>query len=185
MRVIAGSARGRKLQVPPGTLTRPTPARVREALFSILGSHLSLAGARVLDLFAGSGALGIEALSRGAAHATFVEAASPALHALRHNLRPFAGDATLLPTYVERALSELPAAGFDLIFLDPPYDKNLLPEILPQVVSRRLLAADGRIACEHAGAVPPEPLPAGLPLCQQRRYGSVGLTVLSAAVATP
>src|ERR671914_22179 len=94
MRVIAGRYGGRRLQAPPGDATRPTSDRVREALFSVLGPRVD--GARVLDLFAGSGALGIEALSRGAAAATFVETAPAALKALRANLAPLALDLPLL-----------------------------------------------------------------------------------------
>src|SRR5919112_6803420 len=91
MRVIAGTYGGRRLQAPPGTDTRPTADRVREALFSILGERVD--GARVLDLFAGSGALGIEALSRGAAEATFVDSAAPAIRAIRANLEALGAQA--------------------------------------------------------------------------------------------
>ena len=120
MRVIAGRLGGRKLVAPRGLSTRPTSDRVREALFSALGA---VTGARVLDLFAGTGALGVEAISRGAARAVFVESARPALAALRENLGALglAESARVVPQLAERALGAVIAEGpFDLIFADPP-----------------------------------------------------------------
>src|SRR5881394_1213907 len=115
MRIIAGEWGGRRLAAPPGRDTRPTSDRVREALFSILGP---LDGARVLDLFAGSGALGLEALSRGAAQATLVERAPAALRALRENVAEVvAADAR---AYLRAAREQ--GAQYDLVFLDPPYN---------------------------------------------------------------
>src|SRR5215212_8363551 len=123
MRVIAGSYKGRRLQAPPGLATRPTSDRVREALFSILGARVE--SARVLDLFAGSGALGIEALSRGAAAATFVDNAAPAIRALEANLRDVEADATVVRAEVRRFLggASRSARQYDLVFLDPPYQQ--------------------------------------------------------------
>jgi len=123
MRVIAGSARGTLLRV-PGEGTRPTSDRVREALFSILGTQIG--GARVLDLFAGSGALGIEALSRGARHATFVDQRQDACSAIAANLAKsgLAASATVRGTDVFRFLRQVasgPDVRFDLVFADPPY----------------------------------------------------------------
>ena len=124
MRVVAGIYGGRRLVAPPGDATRPTSDRVREALFSVLGA--SVAGARVLDLFAGSGALGIEALSRGAASALFVDRAPAAIKAIRTNL-----DALGIEADVRRmpALAALRTAAdrgdaYDLVFLDPPYRRS-------------------------------------------------------------
>ena len=120
MRVVAGIARGRKLLAPKGDATRPTSDFVREAIFNSLQTHVELDGATVLDLFAGTGALAIEALSRGAAHATFVEHAPPALAAIRANLAAtgFADRATVHAADATKAT--LPT-GVDLAFADPPY----------------------------------------------------------------
>jgi 16S rRNA (guanine966-N2)-methyltransferase len=123
VRVVAGHLGGRRLSAPRGAATRPTSDRVREALFSILGP---LDGERVLDLFAGSGALGIESLSRGAQHAVFVERARPALAALRANLAALElgpGVAEVRPIDARAALRDARAGGesYDLVFLDPPY----------------------------------------------------------------
>ena len=120
MRVIAGRFGGRRLSAPRGARTRPTADRVREALFSVLGD---LEGARVLDLFAGSGALGIEALSRGAAEATFVDSAPAALRALRENLTALDLEAEVRRADARGFLRSARKAGreYDLVFLDPPY----------------------------------------------------------------
>ena len=124
MRVVAGTARGRTLVAPPGSRTRPTTDRVREAIFNALGSRDALEGARVADLFAGSGALGVEALSRGAAHATFVDRDHQARRAVARNLAAcgFEDRATVVAAPVERWLAGLaPGDAFDLAFCDPPY----------------------------------------------------------------
>jgi 16S rRNA (guanine966-N2)-methyltransferase len=119
MRVVSGEARGRRLVAPAGQTTRPTSDRAREAIFNMLASLDAIDGATVLDLFAGSGALGIEALSRGAAHATFVETDAGALKAVRDNL-----DATGLAdrATVVRANAADYAATVDVAFIDPPYE---------------------------------------------------------------
>src|SRR3954466_10096047 len=121
MRVIAGIYGGRRLQGPPGTAARPTADRVREALFSILGDRVQ--DARVLDLFAGSGALAIEALSRGAAQATLVDGAAPAIRAITANLEAIDADATVVRAEARRFLGGASRSGrsYDLVFLDPPY----------------------------------------------------------------
>src|SRR5919108_5919547 len=121
MRVIAGTYGGRTLKTPPGAGTRPTSDRVREALFSILGDRTH--GARVLDLFAGSGALGLEALSRGAEHVTFVDDNRAAIGAIKANLAALNADAQVRQTDALRFLNaaRIGGAQYDLIFLDPPY----------------------------------------------------------------
>jgi 16S rRNA (guanine(966)-N(2))-methyltransferase RsmD len=170
MRVIAGTWGGRRLQAPPGDATRPTSDRVREALFSVLGARVD--GARVLDLFAGSGALGIEALSRGAAAATFVDSAPAALKALRANLDAVgAGEAAEVRRQdARRFLGSASAAAreYDLIFLDPPYRLasrlgGELSAILPAV-----LAPEGVVIAESDRR---NPLDLDFPLLDERRYG--------------
>jgi 16S rRNA (guanine966-N2)-methyltransferase len=136
MRVVAGAFKGRRLQAPRGARTRPTADKVREALFSILGD---VSGLRVLDLYAGSGALGIEALSRGAAAATFVERSPQAVAALRRNLDAVGSEGEVRRQDVLRFLASAEGA-FDLVFLDPPYDSAVrlgkpLSERLPAVLS--------------------------------------------------
>jgi 16S rRNA (guanine(966)-N(2))-methyltransferase RsmD len=168
MRVIAGRYGGRSLQAPPGTDTRPTADRVREALFSILGARVELA--RVLDLFAGSGALGIEALSRGAAHATFVDDAGAAIRAVEANLKTVRTAAEVRRTDALRFLGAARDRGaqYDLVFLDPPYRQAerlapALSEALPAVL------APGAVAVAESDRR--APLDLTLPLHDERRYG--------------
>ena len=168
MRVVAGQYGRRRLAAPRGAGTRPTSDRVREALFSLLGP---LDGVRVLDLFAGSGALGIEALSRGAAAATFVDSAARATRAVEDNLRALAIEGPAVHRQDARAfLRNASAAGrqYDLVFLDPPYRRaaGLGPELsraLPEV-----LAPAARVVCESDRRAP---LELALRLEVERRYG--------------
>ncbi len=176
MRVIAGSLGGRQLQAPRGRVTRPTSDRVREALFSALGE---LEGARVLDLFAGSGALGIEALSRGARCAVFVERDAAASGVLRANLAALGigpGRAELRRGEALRALQSARARKetYDLIFIDPPYSQahdwgRELPALLPG-----LLAPAARIVVESDRRAPLE-LP--FEVARRRRYGDTSITI--------
>jgi 16S rRNA (guanine966-N2)-methyltransferase len=140
MRVIGGQWGGRRLQAPAGAATRPTSDRVREALFSILGERVD--GARVLDLFAGSGALGIEALSRGAAEATFVDSSPGAVKAVNANLQALGAEAEVRRADARVFLRGASGAGrhYDLVFLDPPYRLaerlgRELSEALPAVLA--------------------------------------------------
>ena len=167
MRVIAGVYGGRRLHAPPGPDTRPTSDRVREALFSVLGD---LTGARVLDLFAGTGALGIEALSRGAASCDFVDRAHPAITVIRRNLTELGIDAPVHRRDATQALNDASgrAAAYDLVFLDPPYRHppelgRALSEALPAV-----LAAGARVVTESDRR---SALALDLPLTFERRYG--------------
>ena len=168
MRVIAGTYRGRTLKAPPGDATRPTSDRVREALFSILTTQTP--GARVLDLFAGSGALGLEALSRGADSVTFVDDAQPAIKAIHANLQALSATATVKRNDALRFLSAASSSGaqYDLVFLDPPYRhaERLAPplsEALPAV-----LAPGAVVVAESDKRAP---LTLTLPLTDERRYG--------------
>jgi 16S rRNA (guanine966-N2)-methyltransferase len=167
VRVIAGTLGGRRITAPTGTATRPTSDRVREALFSILGARV--VDARVLDLFAGSGALGIEALSRGAASATFVDDAPAAVLAVRANLHGLEAEVVrrdaraFLKTARERALP------YDLVFLDPPYRQA--PELGPVLAEpvAAVLAPGGLVVSESDRRTPLD-LPT-LTLEDERRYG--------------
>ncbi len=168
MRVIAGSYRGRRLQAPAGLDTRPTSDRVREALFSILGARVE--GARVLDLFAGSGALGIEALSRGAAEATFVDSAAPAIRAIGANLAAVGADGDVVRAEARRFLGAASrrARQYDLLFLDPPYR---LAASLGGELSEALAAVMAPGAAVVAESDRRAPLEVDLPLEDERRYG--------------
>ena len=168
MRVVAGRWRGRRLQAPPGDATRPTSDRVREALFSILGEKV--AGARVLDLFAGSGALGIEALSRGAAEATFVDTAAAAIRAVKANLDALGAQAEVRRADARRFLGGASgeARQYDLVFLDPPYR---LAGRLGDELTAALAAVLAPGAVVVAESDRRAPLELQLPTLDERRYG--------------
>ncbi len=168
MRVIAGSYRGRRLQAPPGLDTRPTSDRVREALFSILGARVE--DARVLDLFAGSGALGIEAQSRGAREATIVDSSATAIRAIGANLEAVGAEATVVRAEARRFLGRASrgARQYDLVFLDPPYR---LAASLGRELSEALKAVVAPGAAVIAESDRRAPLEVDLPLEDERRYG--------------
>ncbi len=178
MRVIAGNRKGHKLAAPRGLDTRPTSDRVRENIFNLVGP---VDGARVLDLFAGSGALGIEALSRGAASAVFVELDADAVRTIKRNLdhvrltgaRVVHGD--VLRTITQEATA---GAKYDLVLVDPPY--GMLTEIQTRLARHLppLLAADGLLVVETDARVEPE-LP--LPIRTSRKYGQTRVTLFEAA----
>jgi 16S rRNA (guanine966-N2)-methyltransferase len=174
LRIVAGEFKGRRLHAPRGARTRPTADRVREALFSMLGD---VSGARVLDLYAGSGALGIEALSRGAESAVFVERDRSALGALQRNLDAIGARADVRRQDVARFLAR-PEGTFDLVFCDPPYDVapavgEALSEALPA-----LLDEDARIVTESDKR---NPLLLPLPLLVERSYGDTRIAIHSAS----
>ena len=153
MRITGGTLVRRPIDAPKGDRTRPTTDRVREALFSALGSRMDLGGARVLDLFAGSGALGLEAVSRGAAHATLVERHGPTLAVARRNARQL-GVAGRVATVRADALAYLDGddssaapTRFDLILADPPYDLPAIPTLPTR--ARPRLVTDGLFVLEH------------------------------------
>ncbi len=168
VRVAGGRARGVPLVEPRGVRLRPTSGLVREALFNILGSRVQ--GARVLDLYAGTGALGIEALSRGAAHATFLEGEAACTEAILQSLARtgFAGQATVLRGRLPGALERL-EGEYDLIFMDPPYDDAHREEVLVRLAP--MLAPGGIIVFEHGSRYNPPVRPAGLQLVERRTYG--------------
>jgi 16S rRNA (guanine966-N2)-methyltransferase len=176
VRVIAGTHGGRELTAPKGRATRPTSDRVREALFSILGDVHDL---RVLDLFAGSGALGIEALSRGATQATLVDSARSAMAAIRRNLEALGMEAEVVAQPAARFLQAALRDGrqYDLVFLDPPYrhastlGRELSSALMP------ILAADARVVAESDRR---SPLGLELRLLDERRYGDTLIQIHAA-----
>ena len=174
MRVVSGVYGGRRLKAPPGTDTRPTADRVREALFSILGP---VSGLSVLDLYAGSGALGIEALSRGAAKVVFVESARRAADVIEENLTALgAQGGEVVPHDVLAWLRAADDPAFDLVFCDPPYDAAVriakpLTELLPHVAAQHAL-----IVIESSKR---NPLVLDLPLVDERTYGDTRIAIHS------
>ena len=178
MRVIGGNARGRELKVPKGQALRPTAGRVKESLFDILPHDLS--GAKILDLFAGTGNLTIEALSRGAAEAILVDSSAQSGKAIRENLRRLnlasRGKLWMMP--VSRALPLLARQGetFDLIFMDPPYERRLIEPALKIIDKETLLRDSGVLIAEHSVREPITFHLETLNLTDQRRYGSTTLS---------
>lgn len=179
MRVVAGAAKGRRLVAPAGTSTRAATERVRESLFAILEPRV--ADARVLDLFAGAGTLGIEALSRGAAHATFVERDRRALAALRANVAAtgVAERSRVVATDVSAFLGGGAAGGpFDLVFCDPPFaEVDLLGRVLAHEGLRAALAPDGLVVARALRKHPPR-TPADATVTRAKRIGEETLVFL-------
>ena len=178
MRIVAGTLGGLRLVAPKGQATRPTGDRVKEALFAILGP-VGGEDSRTLDLYAGSGALGLEALSRGCPHVVFVEEARAALEALRANVAHVRGEAscTIVPKSVERAATALGTDPFSLILADPPYadvTNGKAVRALRGLVEKGLLAPGGRLVLEHA-STDASPTFEGLAAADTRRYGDTSL----------
>ncbi|QLY29951.1 16S rRNA (guanine(966)-N(2))-methyltransferase RsmD [Nocardia huaxiensis] len=172
-RIVAGTAGGRRLRVPPAG-TRPTSDRVREALFSLLHARMDFDGARVLDIYAGSGALGLEALSRGASHALLVESDRKAAAVIRGNI----GDlglpgADLRQGTVSSVLATPPSAPYDLIFSDPPYALEVSDVVadLTALSENGWLHEDSLIVVERSTRSPEIPWPAGYLPQKSRTYG--------------
>ncbi len=178
MRVIGGQARGRRLKVPKGRSLRPTSARVKEALFDILPHDLS--GAKVLDLFAGTGNVTIEALSRGAAEAILIDSSKESGKAIRENVRRLGlADRTkvwIVP--VTHAVKLLARRGetFDIIFLDPPYEQGWVAPTVKAVAQGGLLRQTGVVIAEHSFREELQSRYGALVLCDQRRYGGTLLS---------
>lgn len=178
MRVIGGAARGRRLRVPKGDAVRPTAARVKESLFNILPRDFS--GMQVLDLFAGTGNLSIEALSRGADHALLIDASARSAATIKNNLRRlgFAAQSEVWVAPVARSLRTLARrrAIFDFIFLDPPYDRGLAGRSLDLIAACDLLRDTGTAVVEHSARESLKPRYGSLQLHDQRRYGDTRLS---------
>ena len=174
MRIITGTARGRKLVAPEGRDVRPTPERVKEGIFSAL--QFDIEGRRVLDLFAGSGQLGLEALSRGAESCTFVDASDASLNLVRKNLESTA--LTEKAKVVRSDYAVFAAASrdtFDIVFLDPPYSAGLLMPAVKAVLP--LMSDYGVIVCEHPPEVKLDEEIGGFKIAKAYRYGKVLVTV--------
>ena len=179
MRVIAGSARGVKLAAPPGLQTRPTADRVKEALFSIIASRRDLTGARVLDVCAGTGSLGIEALSRGAACCCFIEQERPVLGILEKNLAKagLAGRGECLALDAIAGLNRLSRQGktFDIVFFDPPYSSGLYAAVPEALSSLSLLSDEGLLVAECSARSPLAERYGMLVRVDRRVYGDTAL----------
>lgn len=176
MRVIAGTARGTHLATLEGLQTRPTTDRVKEAIFSMI--HQDIFGKGFLDLFSGSGAMGIEFLSRGGARATFVDANKALEKIINGNLSKtqLSSSATLLIMPVERALGLLEGQVFDFVFMDPPYGAGEIEKALDLIFKHKLLAPGGTIIAEHDHKeILSHP---NFTCVKSKKYGKIGVTVL-------
>jgi len=182
LRVIAGAARGRRLMAPAGLATRPTSGLVRGALFNMLAHRGWLEGATILDLFAGSGSLGIEALSRGATRVLFVDEAAAAQRVLRQNVAAsgFGDRAEVLAASVPQALRRLATRGVvvDGVFVDPPYDRGWVGRMLALLASSPVLAPAGWVALHHTVSEPLGETP-GLRPVVTRRHGRAHIVLLT------
>lgn len=182
MRIISGKSRGRRLATPRGHALRPTSDRVKESIFNILGGEVE--GKVVLDLFAGTGNLGIEALSRGAKKTIFVERAREALRMIQRNLLQcnFSGQAEIIPKEVNRAIGILEASGesFDLILMDPPYEKGWIQRTLVKLNNHNIYHEGSVLVIEHGRR---EPLPQKTgrwAVIKQRMIGDTIISILQA-----
>lgn len=185
MRIVAGRHRGRVLLAPEGRNTRPTADRVRESLFNILShGEPDLRGARVLDVFAGSGALGFEALSRGAGHVAFIEndtSAYAIIHANAKKMNAAEGEVAILRT--DACAPAKAKAPFQFILLDPPYKSGLAKAALPALLAQGWIAEDALIVVEVAAGEPfKSPLP-GWSISDERTYGAARLVFLRREMA--
>jgi 16S rRNA (guanine966-N2)-methyltransferase len=179
VRIVGGEFKRRRLKAPEGPKTRPTSDKVREALFDILGGRID--GSGFLDLYAGTGAVGLEALSRGARRAVFVEAGKKAAGVLRENLQALGleGSGRVLILTAERALRVLREERFDLdlVFCDPPYADPFWPALLASFGEALPLRPGGLLVLEHAMRTPPA-VPEGFELVKSYKYGDTGLAVM-------
>lgn len=174
MRIIAGEYGGRRLVAPKGRGVRPTLERVREAVFDALGDLTG--GARVLDLFAGSGAMGIEALSRGAEHVTWCDASERAVAAVRENLARLGAAASrcaVMHMPADAAIERLAREGraFDIVFVDPPWEGDLYEETLLHLAVSRIVRPGGIVVVEHARRIDVGTVYGDLVAARERRYG--------------
>ena len=172
LRIIGGDWRSRKLRFPEAGGVRPTPARTRETLFNWLTHHLP--GSRCLDLFAGSGALGLEALSRGAGPTVFVDHTPELAQALRSNLRLLKSDkGEVVCQNIDTYLAQPPAKPFDILFMDPPFRQGWLEKLFPMIADNGWVKPGGWIYAEHESDIPTPTAPANWILHRQKTAGQV------------
>lgn len=188
IRVIAGHLKGRRIPTLSGRTTRPTSQRAREALFSILGAHIQ--NATMVDLFAGTGAVGLEALSRGAARVLFVEQEPQAGASIQHTLSQFkiSSSGRVLVSDASLAIQNSILVGwrpFDVIFLDPPYRLPNIPELLRQIEEADLIAPTGRVIYEHFHKTTPPYSIGEWTFIRTARYGDTGFTFYQPSSQTP
>ncbi|MGE0682641.1 MAG: 16S rRNA (guanine(966)-N(2))-methyltransferase RsmD [Candidatus Binatia bacterium] len=180
MRIVSGSAGGLHLKVPKGHRTRPTADQVREAIFNILASRFSLAGIAVLDLFAGTGALGIEALSRGARSAVFIDASPEAQRVILANLKVtgLRQQGRVIRAYAAKGIKVVEEQGllFGGVFLDPPYEEGLVDKTLRLLAASAILKPGAWIVVEHSHHEEEANAYASLVLTDRRRYGTTGVS---------
>ncbi|MCZ6749050.1 MAG: 16S rRNA (guanine(966)-N(2))-methyltransferase RsmD [SAR324 cluster bacterium] len=188
LRIVAGEWGGRRIRAPRGSSTRPTSDRVREAIFNVLAHRLPLERARFYDLYAGSGALGIEALSRGALHATFVETDGRNAALIRRNLQGLGAAVERWRVVGRRVLPWLEGEAFApgplVILLDPPYASDEAQRALESIARLPAVAEGAAIVVESAGGAAPVP-PPNLELIQTKRYGDTDVSYLEKRSSTP
>ncbi|ALC91101.1 DNA methyltransferase [Bacillus sp. FJAT-18017] len=181
MRVVSGTHKGRQLKAVPGSSTRPTTDKVKEAVFNMIGPYFS--GGMGLDLFAGSGGLGIEALSRGLDKVIFIDREPKAIHTIKDNLKAceFEDRSEVYRTDAERALKAVKKRelDFDFIFLDPPYKKQQLVKILEQIDADGRLKQDGLAVCEHGKEVNLPDSIGRLEKIKSEVYGIIAISIFS------
>ena len=182
MRITGGQAKGIPIRAPKGAQTRPTSDKVRQALFNILGAHVS--DRRVLDVFAGSGALAIEALSLGAACAVLIERAPASVHVIKSNLEKtgLANKADIIRADFRSALRKLGGRKdvFNLVFVDPPYEQTMFEDLISLFSKHRIISREAIIIVEHFKKVEVPPIIADIPLVQERIYGQTYLSFFDA-----
>jgi len=180
VRIVGGEARGRPLRAVPGRETRPTADRVRQSLFDALGQRMD--GLGVLDLYAGTGALALEAVSRGAARAVLIESDARACAAILHNVANlrYEDRCRVLRAELPAALRQLQGERFDLVFSDPPYDQRAAQGTLEALIASGVLAPGARIVLETDRREPFPVAPAGLRLADDRRYGDTRVLIYAA-----
>lgn len=179
MRVIAGKAKGRILKSVPGMNTRPTTDKVKESIFNMIVPYLQ--GGIVLDLFAGTGGLGIEALSRGMDHGIFIDHDRKSIEVIKSNIEAagFTEAAEIYKNEAERAIKALEKRKiqFDLIFLDPPYKLEILERLIGKLIQSRLVSPNGMIVCEHDSKVQMSDEIESAQVIKRAEYGSTGITI--------